>query len=177
MLRSSRDDHHDLRTMVMVQKRKKGKKNGLKTAPRIRAGKAPERKDGVVVVVRGLNKKKSIAASGTFPSLIAQRESRETEERRWPQKPQIGLLSIQSFFVELFDVAMGDKNATLERERSHKKHRLESLLFSFEWPSLLRQSVLQLIPLFPLPAFLSLPPSLSPSLARPPPQLFSRRQP
>ena len=71
--------------MVMVQKRKKGKKNGLKTAPRIRAGKALERKDGVVVVVvRGLNKKKSIAASGTFPSLIAQRErqSRETEEER-----------------------------------------------------------------------------------------------
>ena len=46
-----------------------------------------------VVVVRGRNKKKSIAAAAAahfHPSLRAE---------RWPQKPQIGLLSIQSFFV------------------------------------------------------------------------------
>ena len=106
--------------------------------------------------------KESIAASGTFPSLIASK--RDEARRRWPQKPQIGLLSIQSFFVLLsWSTSLGGRQKCCYggMRTSHKKHRLESLLFSLEWngppppsvtaaiDSALSSSCLTLFPLSP----------------------------
>ena len=139
--------------MVIVQK--EGGENELKTAPRIACvrEKPPiQRKERC----RRRSKQKEVyrccCGGGTFPSLIARREM-AAKTANWT-------VVHSELFCSAESVAQSTERMLLRRRiRSHKKHRLESLLFSLEWLSLpLRQSVRaseqQLIPL-PLPPALS----------------------
>ena len=144
--------------MVIVQK---GGENELKTAPRIACvrEKPPiQRKERC----RRRSKQKEVyrccccGSGGTFPSLIARREM-AAKTANWTVVHSELFCSAESV-TECF---YGEREE--RRIRSHKKHRLESFLFSLEWLSLyvsqsVRASDLQLIPL-PLP-----------------PQLFRRRR-
>ena len=118
--------------MVIVQK--EGGENELKTASRIACvrEKPPiQRKERC----RRRSEQKEVyrcccAGVGTFPSLIARREM-AAKTANWT-------VVHSELFCSAESVAAAQRERMLLRRiiRSHKKHRLESLLFSLEWLSL-----------------------------------------